>query len=131
MYMKATSISIIVAGLLIGGAILLVSSGKTSESNTKAENVSVVDGKQIIEIGAKGGYAPKVSSAKADIPTILRVQTRGTFDCSSALTITSIGYRANLPPSGVTEIEVPAQKSGATLQGLCAMGMYNFKVQFN
>lgn len=129
--MKATSISIIVAGLLIGGIILLVSAGKTSESNIKTDNVSVVDGKQIIEIGAKGGYAPKVSIAKADIPTILRVQTRGTFDCSSALTIPSIGYRANLPPSGVTKIEVPAQKSGATLQGLCAMGMYNFKVQFN
>ncbi len=129
--MKATFISIIVAGLLIGGAVLLVSSDKTSESNTKADNVSVVDGKQIIEIGAKGGYAPKVSTAKADIPTILRVQTRGTFDCSSALIIPSIEYRANLPPSGVTEIEVSAQKSGATLQGLCAMGMYNFKVQFN
>jgi len=108
-----------------------VSSGETSESNTKADNVSIIDGKQIIEIGAKGGYAPKVSIAKANIPTILRVQTRGTFDCSSALTIPSIGYRANLPPSGVTEIEIPAQKSGATLQGLCAMGMYNFKVQFN
>lgn len=129
--MKATSISIILAGLLIGGAILLVSSSTTSESNIKADNISVVDGKQIIEIGAKGGYAPRVSVAKADIPTMLRVQTRGTFDCSSALTIPSIGYRANLPPSGVTEIEVPAQKPGATLQGLCAMGMYNFKVQFN
>lgn len=130
--MKATSISIIVAGLLIGGAVLFVISGKTSENNTKKmDNVSVVDGKQIIEIGAKGGYAPGVSVAKANIPTLLRIQTRGTFDCSSALTIPSIGYRANLPPSGVTEIEVPAQKSGATLQGLCAMGMYNFKVKFN
>lgn len=129
--MKATSIFIIVAGLIIGGTILLVNSGKTSESNTQANNVSVVDGKQIIEIGAKGGYAPKISLAKADIPTILRVQTRGTFDCSSALTIPSIGYKASLPPSGVTEIEVPAQNPGATLQGLCAMGMYNFKVQFN
>lgn len=128
--MKATSISIVAAGLLIGGAILLVSSGKTLESNTKANNVSIVDGKQIIEIGAKGGYAPKVSTAKADIPTILRVQTRGTFDCSSALAIPSIGYRANLPPSGITEIEVPAQKSGATMRGLCAMGMYNFQIKF-
>ena len=129
--MKAIFLSLIVAGLLIGGAILLAGSGTASESNTKADNVSVVDGKQIIEIGAKGGYAPKVSIAKADIPTILRVQTRGTFDCSSAIAIPSIGYRANLPPSGITEIEVPAQKSGAILQGLCAMGMYNFKVQFN
>ena len=121
----------LVAGLLIGGAISLVSPGKISESDATVNNVSVIDGKQIIEIGAKGGYAPRVSIAKADVPTILRIQTNGTFDCSAALTISSIGYREILPPSGITEIEVPAQKSGATLQGLCAMGMYNFKVQFN
>lgn len=129
--MKATAVSILVAGLLIGGTALLAGSGKTTESNIKTENVSIVDGKQVVEVEAKGGYAPKASVAKADTPTILRVQTRKTFDCSSALTIPSIGYRANLPPSGVTEIEVPAQKSGTTLQGLCAMGMYSFKVRFN
>ena len=128
--MKATAISIITAGLLIGGAFLLSNSGGTLKTS-QANNVSVVDGKQVIEIGAKGGYAPKVSLAKAGVPTVLRVQTQGTFDCSSALTIPSIGYKANLPPSGITEIKVPAQKTGATLQGLCAMGMFNFQVRFN
>src|SRR3989338_6152702 len=125
--MKETVISIVIAGLLIGGAIVFTSPSTTTAVN----NVSIVDGKQIIEIGAKGGYAPKVSVAKAGIPTILRVQTRGTFDCSSALTIPSIGYRAILTPSGITEIELPAQKSGSTLQGLCSMGMYNFQVRFD
>ena len=128
--MKATAISIIAAGLLVGGAILFANSSDTPKS-PQANNVSVVDGKQVIEIGAKGGYAPKVSVARAGVPTFLRVRTQGTFDCSSALTIPSIGYRANLPPSGITEIEVPAQKTGATLQGLCAMGMFNFQVRFN
>lgn len=129
--MKATYISIIIVVFLIGGAILLGSSSKIPESNiTVDSNVSIVDGKQIIEIGAKGGYLPKVSIAKADIPNILRVQTSGTFDCSSAITIPSIGYRNNLPPSGITEILVPAQKSGTTLQGLCSMGMYSFKIEF-
>ncbi|MEK7162816.1 MAG: hypothetical protein AAB696_00835, partial [Patescibacteria group bacterium] len=126
-----TAIFIIVAGLLIGGSILFVNFGKTPESATKSDNVSIINGKQIIEIGAKGGYAPKVSIAKANIPTILKIQTRGTFDCSSALSIPRIGYKANLPPLGITEIEVPAQKSGAILRGLCAMGMYNFKIQFD
>ncbi|MDP3729323.1 MAG: hypothetical protein Q8R26_01015 [bacterium] len=129
--MKATIISIVVSGLLIGGALLLVSFDTTLESNTNVDNVSIVDGKQIIEIGAKGGYTPRVSIAKADTPTIIRVQTRGTFDCSSFLVIPNIDYRANLPPSGITEIEVPPQKPGTTIQGLCGMGMYNFKVQFN
>jgi len=129
--MKTTAISIIIAGLIIGGIILLVSSGNRSKNSPPADNVSIADGKQIIEIGAKGGYTPKVSAAKAGVPTVLRVQTQGTFDCSSALTIPSIGYKANLPLSGNTEIEVPAQITGSTLQGICAMGMYNFQIHFN
>jgi plastocyanin domain-containing protein len=91
----------------------------------------MVDGKQIIEIDAKGGYNPRVTLVQADVPTILRMKTQGSFDCSSAVTIPSIGYRANLPPSGTTDIEVSAQKAGTTLQGLCSMGMYNFQVRFN
>ncbi|MBI5004815.1 MAG: hypothetical protein HZC04_01345 [Candidatus Lloydbacteria bacterium] len=127
---KTTAIVIIVIGLLVGAFILLLGPVNTSESKGTVDNVSIVDGKQIIKIGAKGGYQPKNSIAKADIPTVLRVETRGTFDCSSALAIPDIGYRANLPQSGVTEINIPPQKSGAVLQGLCGMGMYTFKVKF-
>jgi hypothetical protein len=50
---------------------------------------------------------------------------------SSAVFIPSLNYRKNLQPSGVTEIEVPPQKAGTTLQGLCAMGMYNFTIKYN
>ena len=70
----------------------------------------VVDGKQVIEIKAKGGYTPREILAKADMPTVIKVKTQGTFDCSSALVIPSLNYRSNLSPSGVTEIEVPPQK---------------------
>lgn len=131
--MKKTAISILVAAVLIGGAIVLVGDRKDSNGDVPqtVNNVSVIDGKQVIEINAKGGYSPRVTTAKAGVPTIIKVNTRGTFDCSSALAIPSIGYRANLPLSGSTEIEVPAQKSGSVLQGLCAMGMYNFRVRFN
>lgn len=130
--MKSTAISILIAAVLIGGAIML-SGGKGSNNTVSqsADNVSVVDGKQIITIDAKGGYSPKVTTAKAGVPTIIKVATNGTFDCSSALTIPSLGYRQNLPPSGETEIEVPSQKAGTTMRGLCAMGMYNFSVNFN
>lgn len=129
--MKTTIISILIAVILIGGAVFLTKGGDSSPTAQNGNNVTVVDGKQIIEINAKGGYSPKVTTAKADMPTVIKVATNGTFDCSSALTIPSIGYRNNLPPSGVTEIEVPAQKAGSKLQGLCAMGMYNFAVDFN
>ncbi|MDP3710742.1 MAG: cupredoxin domain-containing protein [bacterium] len=123
--MKFTTISIIIAVVLIGGALLL------TRSNGAANNVTIIDGKQIVDITAKGRYSPRVSLAKADVPTTLRVETNGTFDCTAGLTIPAINYRANLPPSGVTEIEIPSQKPGTTLQGLCVMGMYNFKVKFN
>ena len=129
---KTTAISILVAAVLIGGAILFSNEGKDSNTNTQAtDNISVVDGKQIITISAKGGYSPKVTSAKAGMQTVIKVDTNGTFDCSSALTIPSLGYRNNLPPSGETAIDVPPQQAGATMRGLCAMGMYNFAVNFN
>ncbi len=130
--MKGISVSIFIAILLIGGAYVLTKSDSVSVADTRIkENVSLVDGKQIIEIDAKGGYSPKISLAKAGVPTILKINTRGTFDCSSALTIPSIGYSSNLPPSGTTEIEIPAQEVGSTLQGLCGMGMFNFQIKFN
>lgn len=87
--------------------------------------------KQIITIDVKGGYSPQQSSAKAETPTVLRMRTNATFDCSSSLVIPSISYRKMLPASGLTDIEIPAQKAGIVLQGICGMGMYHFAVNFN
>jgi plastocyanin domain-containing protein len=131
--MKGTIMSIIIVVILIGGALML---GNKQDAGSQTQIQPVIDGgmsldSQVIEIDAKGGYSPRAITAKADIPTTLKVTTRGTFDCSSALTIPSIGYRTNLPPSGVTEIEVPPQTSGSTLQGICQMGMYSFAINFN
>lgn len=128
--MRMTIISTILALLLISGAILL--SGEKSDGGAiSKENVSTANGKQIIEIDAKGGYSPRESFAKANVPTAIKILTRGTFDCSSALVIPSIGYRENLPLSGETLIEIPSQEKGSSLQGLCAMGMYSFSIRFD
>jgi plastocyanin domain-containing protein len=103
----------------------------TYDSNkTISQNVSSSEGKQIVEVSAKGGYTPKLTTAQANVPTILRVTTSATFDCSSALRIPTLGYSTNLPPTGTTDIEVPAQKAGTTLKALCSMGMYNFSINF-
>ena len=126
-----TALSILIAGVFIGGAVMLTRGNGNQNSAPSVNNVSVDGDKQIVEIVARGGYSPKVSLAKADVPTILRMHTQGSFDCSSAVAIPSIGYQANLPPSGVTDVIIPAQKSGTVLHGLCAMGMYHFQVQFN
>ena len=129
--MKLTVASVILALIFIGGAIIFARNGAKTDTAVSQNNVSVADGKQTIEIDAKGGYSPSITIAKANIPTVIKVKTQGTFDCSSALVIQSIGYRANLPPSGETLIEVPPQEAGSTLRGMCAMGMYNFSVKFN
>ncbi len=129
--MKVAVIAIAIAVVLIAGAIFTSRDNNNNSVAESTSNASVSGDKQIVEITAKGGYSPRTVVAKADTPTIVRVKTEGTFDCSSALTIPSIGYRKNLPASGTTDIEIPAQKAGSVLQGVCSMGMYGFQVQFN
>ncbi|MSU56000.1 MAG: hypothetical protein EXS51_01685 [Candidatus Taylorbacteria bacterium] len=127
--MKSTAFSIIIAGLLIGGAILLTGN-KTGDTEGSRSNVTVADGKQIVEVTAGNGYSPNLTVAKADMPTVLRMETVNSFSCASALVIPKLGVRKNLPSSGTTDIDIPPQKAGSTLQGLCAMGMYNFSIKF-
>lgn len=128
--MKATIISIAVAVLLIGGAIYL-SGGTPNDDAAAGNNISLEDGKQVITITAKGGYFPRVTEASAGVPTVIKMSTRGTFDCSSFLVIPKLNYQASLSPSSVTEIELPPQEAGSTLDGLCSMGMYSFSINFN
>ena len=120
--------SLLLAIVIIGGAVAF---GQKSDTPVQAvQNVSMEGEKQVIEIDAKGGYSPKLTTAKAGVPTILRLKTNGTYDCSSAVTIASLGFRKNLEVTGVTEVEVPAQVAQGTLDGVCAMGMYTFTITF-
>lgn len=127
--MKATIISIVAVGVLIGGAFMLTRIDNGNTPPVVENNVSVVDGKQIIEIRAKGGYQPRKSIAKAGMPTVLRFNTAGTFDCSSSVRIPSMNISKNLPQTGSTDIDIGSQQV-ATLQGTCGMGMYPFEVDF-
>ncbi len=129
MTIKIIALSIIIISVVISGFILL-SGGSSQNNNQQANNVSMVDGKQIITINAKGGYSPKMMTAKAGIPTVIKMNTNGTFDCSSALRIPSLNYQTNLPPSGETLIDVPPQVAGTAMQGICSMGMYGFAINF-
>jgi len=130
--MKWTIIAIIIAVAIIAGALML--SPKNGASPTtdaaKGDNVSIVNGKQIIEMTAKGGFYPQKSAAKAGMPTLLRVKTDGTFDCSSIVRIPSLGIKTFLPPTGTTDIDLGSPRA-TTLQGMCGMGMYSFEVEFS
>jgi plastocyanin domain-containing protein len=128
--MKSIAISIIAVGFLIGAAFFF--SGNKNQTGTEyvpENNVSIVEGVQIVEIRAKGGYQPRRSSAKAAIPTILRFNTAGTFDCSSAVRIPSLKISKILPPNGSTDIDIGSVSAGI-LSGSCGMGMYRFEITF-
>lgn len=128
--MKEIFVAILIAGAILGGTFMLVyKGGGGSEQSTPANNVSIVDGKQIIEITARGGYQPRKSVAKAGIPTIIRFKTNGTFDCSSSVRIPSMNIFKSLPQTGSTDIDVGTQSVGK-LVGSCGMGMYPFSVEF-
>ena len=123
---------ITVVALSFVGDLVLRLAGAPNESqpsvaDTTAGNVRVEGGIQIVEITAKGGYAPRASTVKAGIPTVIRFNTKGTFDCSSSVRIPSLNISRSLPASGVTEITVGTLEPGV-LEGMCGMGMYPFQL---
>jgi len=125
--MKPTTI--IVAAVIAIGAFVLFRSQLPRPAPVQAEasNVSIVDGKQIVSVRVKGGYLPGTSSVKAGMPTVLRFETRATYDCSSQVRIPSLGIDRILPPTGTTDIALGTLQPG-TLEGTCGMGMYRFAV---
>lgn len=130
--MNKIALLIIAFALLVSIGILFFGSSKSNtETGELVQNVEIRDGVQYITIQAKGGYSPKVSTAKAGIPTKLLVKTDGTYDCSSSLVIRSIGFQKILAQTGEEVIDLGIPKAGQPLQGLCSMGMYTFTVNFN
>ena len=115
--------------LLIGLAFIFTNGGNNVGSTINENNVSIVNGKQIIDLTAKGGYTPMKSIAKAGLPTILRFTTSGNFDCSAFVRIPAMKVAQSLALSGTTEIDLGSPKPGL-LQGMCGMGMYPFEINF-
>lgn len=125
---------IITLALVVGIGIMFLRGSKNSTTTTSTQagkNVEIKDGIQYVTVNAKGGYSPKVSAAKAGIPTKLIVKTTGTYDCSASLVIRSIGYQKILSQTGEEVIDLGVPKAEQPLQGVCGMGMYNFQVQFS
>lgn len=130
MWKKATiALSIVISLGLIWGALSFNGKEQSSQQND-TQSIRQEDGAQVIHILARGGYSPQQITAKAGVPTILEVETKGTYDCSAAFTIPQLSYQKHLPPSGVTKIEIPSTSATGSLTGLCAMGMYSFSINF-
>ncbi len=129
--MKTTITIVLITLACTVGLIALINRNLSNPGSESAGVAAIIDGTQIVKIQAKGGYTPRVTTAKAGVPTIIQVETKGTFDCSASLTVPAIAYSMHLPPSGTTNIEVPAQKANGVVQGICSMGMYNFSIKFS
>jgi len=130
--MKGIISAVVIASVFIGGALILTRNNGASDTAVELEvvnNVNVVDGVQIVEVTARGGYQPRRSVAKSGIPTVIRFNTKGTFDCSLSVRIPSMNISTFLPQTGSTDIDVGSGQAG-TLQGSCGMGMYPFSVEF-
>lgn len=133
--MNKTVLIIITGALLLGLGIILFGSPRPQNNidpanNEPRQNSELKDGIQYITINAKGGYSPKVSIAKAGIPTKLVIKTQGTYDCSASLVIRSLGFQKLLARTGEEIIDIGIPKAGEPLQGICGMGMYNFLIKF-
>lgn len=88
------------------------------------------DGVQNLAVLAWQGYFPLKTTAKAGVPSVLRLYTHKTYDCSRAFGLPDLGLRAVLGPNGFKEFKIPAMKKGETLYGTCSMGMYDFEIVF-
>lgn len=132
--MNKTVYIIITLALAIGIGIVFIGGAKNNTNSTStqsAQNVEIRDGIQYITVSAKGGYTPRVSTAKAGIPTKLMVKTNGTYDCSASLVIRSVGYQKVLAQTGEETIDIGIPKAGEPLRGVCGMGMYSFLINFS
>ena len=103
---------------------------RASVAGISATNVYLEGGIQIIEIKAKGGYLPLQTTAKAFLPTMLRMVTDDTFDCSSSVIIPNLRVRKRLPLSGSTDIQLPTMPEDTVLTVYCGMGMFSFDLDF-
>lgn len=125
------NIFIIITILLVGVFATIFVGGSKINKNSSFAKIEIKNGVQYIFIDAGGGYFPKVSSAKAGMPTKLVMKTSGTYDCSASLVIPSIGYQKILPKTGETEIDIGIKNVGEKLDGVCGMGMYSFTINFS
>jgi len=135
---KSIIISLTMFLFIIGGTFLVLRDKPKNEKvdlgqkNTQAldpKNVTIENGVQIIKLTARGGYQPRQSFAQPGLPTILRIDTNGTFDCSASIRIPALKISQILPQSGTTDLALGSPATGI-LRGTCGMGMYSFEINF-
>lgn len=128
---KNIIISIILSLIIISGTIYFVSKSDSNDLMSQVKNSEIISGIQYVTIIAKGGYSPRMSLIKPNIPTKLIIKTNGTYDCSASLTIKKINFQKILNSSGEEVIDLGILKPGEEINGICGMGMFSFNIISN
>lgn len=131
--------TLIVLSVLISITLIvfvILSNEKDGSKQVKSEsitsNVEMENGKQIINvISTGGGYSPRQIYAKANIETILRMNSQNSYGCERSFRIPDLKINQILPTEGFTEIPLGTPKEGEEIFGSCSMGMYTFTINFN
>ena len=127
---KNTFIAIIIILLsVLLASVVLWGNNDDGEAIKNVQNVEVKDGVQYVTIDARGGYFPKESTIKPNMPTKLIIRTNNTYDCSASLVVRSANFQKMLKPTGEEIIDLGTLKSGEDINGVCGMGMYSFNVK--
>lgn len=125
---KDTKIALGFCGFFVG--LLVLGTVLRGQSSQISGNSILEDDRQVVAIAAKGGYQPSFVTAQAGVATDIRISTDGTYDCSSSVMISSLGYRKMLAATGTETISLTAEQAQGTLEGTCSMGMYRFEIAF-
>jgi plastocyanin domain-containing protein len=127
--MKQNILAIFLAVVIIVLAVLFRNGTFESKDPVSYNNVFMENGVQIVEIKARGGYSPRHSIAKAGVPTVLRFDSKGSFDCSASLYLPSLKISKILDRKEKDNVEIGVPDRGL-FEGTCGMGMYSFDIDF-
>lgn len=130
-----TLIGLLVCLIVFAGVSVFVLgnlTGKQDVPPSTQDSQAVIEqgGVQYISITAKGGYFPNQIRAKADTPTVLKLVTKNTYGCESAVVISEVGFQEFLPSTGTKEVNLGTQPKGKQVKVTCTMGMYNAYINF-
>ncbi|MBM3706649.1 MAG: hypothetical protein FJW66_09015 [Actinobacteria bacterium] len=105
--------------------------GGNDTTASTAEDTGDQARQTIVVTATTEGYSPEKINAKAGQPTILVMQSVDAYGCERAFVIPQLKIYKILPENGNTAFDLGVQEKGASIVGVCSMGMYYFEIFFN
>jgi uncharacterized protein len=87
-------------------------------------------GEYIVQV-TNDGYFPVILHLPANRAVNLVWVTENIQTCSRSVVIPDLDYQKILPPTGSTDLKIPAQTRGTILRYSCAMGMFPSQLVFD